>query len=492
MRPCAWLVLSTLALARLASGQADPEAQARRLLDDARQYMKDGREKQAFDNLQTIVSGFSQTDSVDDALLEIGRYHADVAGDVEAARQAFAQLAQQFPQSDGAPGAYYYLGRLRLAHARTAEDLDDALAQFDRLRSLYPRSDWVAAALHATGLVHRRAGRLRDSLVAQRRTSLEYPASIVAAEAQLEIGHVLALLDQPTKAMEEFQRVRNRFPDSAMAAVALDRITALLRLHGPGLTRFRRDAGWSLASGDVGRDVRAVLMDRQGQLWIASDKVNAAVPFDASGRMGASMRGQDLRTLSLTPRHEVLLTTRFGVRKAEGPRTFEMATKAGEPPEPLDKILAAAELPSGDWLVSDEKLKGVHRFDAAGKHVGPFPDTREREVVRIVIDGEGGIVWLDRKARSIETFDEGGRRQAQIGPRGTGYELIKPLDVAVDAFRNLYVADERAGVLVLARGGQLLTSVGQGSLDKPTALTLSDDGALLVYDEKERQIVRFH
>lgn len=492
MRVRAWILFSALGLGSVAWGQADPAAQARRLLEDAREYLRDGRHKQAFDNLQTIVNGFAQTDSVDDALLEIGRYHAEVEGDPEAARTAFAQLVQRFPQSDGAPGAYYFLGRLRLDNARTAEDLDDALAQFDRLQSLYPRSAWVAAALHATGLVHRRAGRLQESLAAQRRASLEYPASEVAAEAQFQIGHVLALLGEPGKALEEFQRVRNRFPDSPVAVRALDRSTALLRLHGVDGPRFRRDPSWSLPAGDVLRDVRAVLDGPGGNLWLASDKVGAAVPFDAEGRMGASLRGDDLRTLSLNVDGAVTLTTRYGVRWGSDIMNFPYAERSGQPAEPLDKILAAAQLASGEWLVSDENLEGVHRFDAAGKHLGAFPDAAKRQVTRIVVDGEGDVVWLDERARAVEVLDRQGRRRGQVAPRGSGYELERPRDVAVDPFRNLYVADEKAGVLVFGSDGKLLARFGQGELDKPTALALRKDGSVLVYDEKDRQLVRYH
>ena len=157
-----WLLaLALLAAAAPARAQSSsPDEQARRLLEDGRTYRSEGKSKQALDNFNTIVTGFQGTDSVDDALLEIGRYYLDVEGDDEKARQAFEQVAKRFPQSDGAPGAYYYLGWLALSRARTSAELDDALAQFTRVQRLYPGSAWVPKALYAAGLAHRKAGRL--------------------------------------------------------------------------------------------------------------------------------------------------------------------------------------------------------------------------------------------------------------------------------------------------------------------------------------------
>src|SRR5262249_14897199 len=152
-------VLAVLAPALL-HAQPSQNVQARALLDEGRAYWTQGKLKQALENFNIIVASFPNSDSVDQALLEIGRYNLDGESDPAKAKAAFEQVAKQYPQSPGAPGAYYYLGLLNLNRATTNADLDDALAQFTRVQSLYPRSEWVPRALQATGLVHRRAGRL--------------------------------------------------------------------------------------------------------------------------------------------------------------------------------------------------------------------------------------------------------------------------------------------------------------------------------------------
>ena len=481
--------LALLAAAAPALGQSSPEEQARRLLEDGRAYRSEGKAKQALDNFNTIVTGFPGTDSVDDALLEIGRHHLDVEGDDEKARQAFEQVAQRFPQSDGAPGAYYYLGWLTLTRAKTAAELEDALAQFTRVERLYSGSEWVPRALHAAGLAHRKAGRLPEAVEHERRVSMEYPTSEAAAAAQFRVGEGLALLGEPRQAMEEFQQVRNRFPRSEWAPRALERITALYRLHGSGKPTFALDPSYTAGAGELLKDVRAILMTPGGTLWIASEKVKSVVPVGPDGKLGPSLTTEEVRGLSLGPGGQLVVAAKTAVRV--GPRDIRTFTVPSDKPgetEPVDRISAALVTASGGMLVADEKRKRVHRYDARREYQAPFPDAREREVTRMAVDGEGGVVLLDRADRSVRVFDEAGRPLRTLGPRS---DMRKPVDVAVDAFQNIYVVDEDAGVLVFSPQGQLLATVGAQDLRKPTAVTIDPAGAVLVYDDKAQKVLRF-
>jgi hypothetical protein len=78
-----------------------------------------------------------------------------------------------------------------------------------------------------------------------------------------------------------------------------------------------------------------------------------------------------------------------------------------------------------------------------------------------------------------------------LAARGAGYELKKPVDVAVDAFRNFYVADAELGVLVFAPTGQLLATLSAAEARKPGAVAIDVEGSVLVYDEKSERVVRF-
>ncbi|HYN01502.1 MAG TPA: tetratricopeptide repeat protein [Vicinamibacteria bacterium] len=489
--PVLLFLVPLFAVAVSVAAQESQDEQARRLLEDGRTYRAQGKQKQALDNFNIVVSSFPATDSVGQALLEIGRYRMEVDGDAEKARAAFEQVTKQYARSDAAPGAYYNLGLLTLQRATTPAEIDDALAQFARVETLYPRSPWVPRALQASALAYRRAGRYAEAADLNRRVSLEYPASDAAAAAQFEIGQALALQGQPRLAMEEFQQVRNRFPQSPWAQPALERTTALYRLFGGAKPAFSPDPAFSLAAGDVLKDVRAIAVAPGGVLWIASDKTRSAVPFDTSGKAGPSLTAEEPRSLSLAPAGEIVLAGRTAVRV--GPkdvRTFSTPPeKPGAAAKPVDKILAAALTPGGSVLVSDEDREAVLRFDAKGQYLGAFPgkDATKRKVSRILVDGEGAVVTLDREDGAVRVWDETGRLLRTVGPAG----LKRPSDVAVDAFRNLYVADEELGILIFNPQGQLLATIASPEMKRPRAVTLDATGAVLVYDDRAERVLRY-
>lgn len=479
-----------VAVATVALAQESPDQQARRLLEDGRTYWAQGKLKQALDNFNTIVAGFANTDSIGPALLEIGRYRLEVDGDAEKARASFEQVAKQYPQSDAAPGAYYNLGLLTLGRATTAAELEDALAQLTRVLRLYPKSDWVPKALYAQGLVHRKAGRYGEAVDVARRVFLEYPSSDAAAAAQYLVGHGLALLGEPRQAMEEFQQVRNRFPDSEWAARALEKTTALYRLHGYDKPTFSVDPAYNVGVGDLSKDVRAILMTAQGTLWIASDKTKSAVPLDPAGKPGPGVQGEEPRALSLDPRGQVVFAARTAVRIGlKDIRSFTIPSDKPVP-EPLERINAAAVTPGGSVLVADEKRNRVYRYNARFEFQGTFPDpreTKEREVTRLFVDGEGGIVMLDRGEKTVRVYDETGKPLRSVGPTG----LRRPVDVAVDPFRNTYIADEELGVLIFSPQGQILHTLSGAELRRPKALTLDPAGAILVWDDKAEKVLKY-
>lgn len=486
------MAAALLLLAAAAAAQESPETQASRLLENGRAYMAQGKQKQALENFNIVVASFPSTEAVGEALLEIGRYYMEAENDPAKARAAFEQVTKQHARGDAAPGAYYYMGMLTLDRATASAEFDDALAQFARVETLYPRSAWVPRALAAQALVHRRAGRYAEATDLNRRVSLEYPASDAAALAQFEIGRSLALAAQPKLAMEEFQQVRNRFPQSRFAELALQRTTALYRLYGAAKPAFALDPGYAPGAGDLLKDVRALLVAPTGALWIASDKTRSATPVDPAGKIGAGYTAEDPRSLALAPSGEVILASRGAVRVgAKDIRSFTTPPeKPGALPKPVEKILAAAITPGGMVLVSDEDREAVLRYDGKGEYQGTFPggrDAAKRKVTRILLDGEGGIVALDRDEKTVRVWDEQGKPLRSVGPAG----LKKPADVAVDAFRNLYVADEETGILVFNPQGQLLTTIASPELRKARAVTLDASGAVLVYDERAQRVLRY-
>ncbi|HRB13382.1 MAG TPA: hypothetical protein PKU70_10245, partial [Vicinamibacteria bacterium] len=95
------------------------------------------------------------------------------------------------------------------------------------------------------------------------------------------------------------------------------------------------------------------------------------------------------------------------------------------------------------------------------------------------------------QARGDVVLDDAGRLVSKIGPRGPGFEWKKPVDVAIDLFSNLYVADEDQGIFVFSPKGDLMSTFGASDVKKSRAIAIDLTGAALVYDDRTETIVRF-
>ena len=479
------------AASRVPAQSPRPDDQAKRLLEDGRTDLANGRARQGLDALQTIVTGFPNSPYADDALLEIGKYAEDVEKNLTRAREVYDQIAKRYPQSDAAPGAYLQMGRIAFATAASQSAYDDALANFQRVVRLYPESSFVPHALAASAAVFRRAGRYDAAIDSARRAVLDHPGSEVAPEAQYELALSLVMAGDMQNAIEEFQRVRSSYPGHKAAARALSATTALFRLYGSERPVFTKDATFAMAAGDVLKDVRALAVTPAGVTWVASNKTTSAVSYDSSFKLGPSLTSEDPQTLAVSPQGEVVFASKLAVKVgSSGVFAF---TIPGEKPgevEAIDRIGAATILVSGDTLVSDLKRKRVLRFKG-GTFSSVFPDRTEREVVKLLTTPRGDAVMLRKDDRSIEIVDDSGRVVSKIGPRGTGFEWKKPVDVTVDAFSNLYVADEDQGIFVFSPRGELMTTFGASDVKKSRAIAIDVTGAALVYDDRTETIVRF-
>lgn len=482
--------LVLFATSSLAFAQPSSDEQARRLLDDGRRDLSQGRAQQALDAFQTIVTGFPASEYADDALLELGRYAEEVENDALRAREIYSQIAKKYPQGNAAPGAYLQMGRISFATASSQSALDEALANFQRVVRLYPESEFVPRALVGSAAALRRAGQFDAAIDAAQRAVLDHPSSEVAPEAQFELAQSLVMAGEVAEGMEAFQRVRSLHPESAAAARSLNAATALYRLYGNQQPVFLKDPSFPPLTGDLLKDVRSLAVTADGQLWITSNKTKSAVSFDPQMTMGASMAADEPQTLSVSPSGEVVLAARLAVRVGTtSVFTYAAPTdKAGEM-EAIDRISAATILVSGDTLVADSRRKRVLRF-SGNTFVSVFPDRSEREIIKLLTTPRSDVVMLNKGDKSVEVLDAAGRLRFKLGPRGPGFEWKKPADVAVDAFSNLYVADEDQGIFIFSNKGDLMATFG-AEVRKSRAIAIDPAGAALVYDERAQTVVRF-
>ncbi len=100
-------------------------------------------------------------------------------GSPQAARMAFGQLLQAYPNHDRVPDALYFMGE---AWAPTSPD--SAAAAYERVVRSYPTSGRAAAALYKLGLLAEQRGDRAAARVYYQRVLADYPRSEEAALAR--------------------------------------------------------------------------------------------------------------------------------------------------------------------------------------------------------------------------------------------------------------------------------------------------------------------
>lgn len=451
-------------------------------------FAQDGSYTEALTDFEAVVDLYPASPVADNALLEIARSHLEVTERLDLAAAYANRIVDDtsYSQEDAAPEAYILLARIAMARGHTSENLDAALAQLQRGVGLWPDAATVPQALFLTGEVHRRAGRFDAALEAYRRVIADHVFTTWAARAGLESGVLLAVAEDPVSAMVALQRVRDRWPDSPEAEVALERISILYRLYVRSPDRAFALGGELLNTRGM-RRIRGLLVDGQGDVYYATDRMvgqadPAAVPWPPAG-----------------DRPRALVADRFGemtaivrgtlVQRATAPVQL-LVPRPGEEPKELREIDAAGVTAAGDWLVMDRDERQIHRFSSAGGYRGVFAQGRATRLA-VGPHDQVAVVGRDDRVRLLE-----GPGSQEIPREGPSYEIDDPIAVAFDPFGHLYVVDEKR-VFIFGHDRQLLRQF-PASNDVPdaprkiTAFALDRFGGLVIADDDTHQIVRYH
>ena len=492
-----FVLISWLGAVSSASAQGGSSYIARQHLESGLQFYDQERYKQALNDFKIIVTSMADTDYADDAMLHIGQYYLDVEKDFDKARQNFDALLQRYPTGDKAPGAYFHLGLVALRSDRSGKSLDDAMANFQRVVRLYPQSEFVPAALTATGLALERLGRWQEAVDVYSQVVSEHANSSSAPAAQVAIGRSKVRLGDPFQGMLELQRVRNEYPDAAEATEALDLLTLVFRVYAnPRFGRpisFQKDATFRPQVQKF-KDVLALRLSPSGIHVLEKGKKRVAT-FDATGKLTGTQAAGAPKTLSVDPQGTLVVANQKAVIIGGLATVLKVPDEKGQ--KPLEKIAAATRDRFGNLYVYDESQRKVIRFDPSGSVKGPFPDSTPREVLLLEVDSSGNIMIMDKKDRSVEVFTPDGVRTAHLQKRGAKWALKKPVDVAVGGAGYIYLLDQDSGqVVVFDPSYQFVallppSNLGGGALGKPTTLDVDGTGALYVYDDKAKTVIRF-
>jgi hypothetical protein len=293
-----------------------------------------------------------------------------------------------------------------------------------------------------------------DALMKLARVQDEFGTTSAAADAGLWAGRVLVALGDPIAAMEEFQQVHNRWPKTQAAVSALAQGSLLRRLYARPAGNPAYGAPEKVG-GDKLEGVDSLAVTGRNAVYRAGEKTLATVVTVEGDQPPTGVFTRPRLTLDTDGRLVVCDGGRL-VAPAPAKALDLKMPRPNNPPKPLEKIDAAVQLSTGEWLVVDDNEKVIQKFSREGQYVQPFEGASSRavKVSRLAVNAFDEVAALDDSESRIVLFDATGATKGSIpyrkraadlkDPQDTAYELKDPKDLTFDAFGHLYVLDQKA------------------------------------------------
>jgi len=524
---------------------------------DARTYqqaldaLRQGKRDEAARALRKLFSDFPDSPYAPPSILKVAEmiYPAaswDQIGSatpavIKEAGDLLTTLAQKYRSSREAPRALVKLGYLALEPANPKAELDEACARFATAAQVYPDSDAADDAYFGSGIcesLRARPARAADNFG---RLLDEQPGSPLASEALYRFGAALSHLDDPAEAMLALQEVRSRYPDTRLAARALDRITLLRRMRlgtapgagsappggaaaggsgatggsggsgGPGAGlragapyRFDPDYGTATAAraGSAGRaeavpamrGASDIAIDAQGLAVVASPKAPGVFRLDAKGHIQERIAHPGPEFVAVGEGLAVYISGRdqiaVNARNWSGP---ELAGIDGRTPRDFGPI---AIDPLGRVYLLDRMENALLIFDRGRRLVGTLrpPSAKEGRFIDVAMGEDGGVYVLDGRSRLVVELHQG-RETTRTSLAALG--LQEPIALAVDLLGDLFVLDGRTGAVSIADStGRKIAAIplskeAESRLGDPSSVAVDAVGRVYLGGRKTGQVVRF-
>jgi sugar lactone lactonase YvrE len=162
----------------------------------------------------------------------------------------------------------------------------------------------------------------------------------------------------------------------------------------------------------------------------------------------------------------------------------------------LESPVSIAELPDGDFVVSDADAGAIYRLDSEGNPKGRWTDSKLARPTGLVWSDQAGQLYVsDTEAHEIAVFDHLGRRTETLGGPGIDPGRFNaPTHLAVDQ-QGLWVCDTfNARVQYLSFDGEPISAFGRrgmfiGNLTRPKGIAVLDDTIFVVESQHDHLLM---
>lgn len=471
----------------------------KRLLESGKTFLKEGKYQLALEDFNTLIRNSPKSPYADDAQLLIAKYYLDIEEDYTRAMEEFNKIITDFAGTDSAEAAYFYIGYINLIKGETQEQFNEALANFERIARLYPQSQWVDDALLNTSLSYERLKDYNKAIEKLDTLLAEYPEFENITKAYLLKARYYVYLGNYPDALLELQKLRNSYPNSPDASKALNMLTLLYRLAiKPNVKKepiYHYDAAFKLKMTENIKNAKSVIIDNQGDIFVADGKRDAVLQFSPEGDYKQQFFIKDPQNIYMDEKSKLIANNKKGILVENKFANLMVETQEG--PKEVEEAVSVVKDSYGRYIVSDKKSKQILFFDKNFKYLSSISNAFFREFTDLAIDAKDQIWILEQNDKSVQQLDLKGKTLYKIMSRGKGYELEEPIDIAVDTSDNLYVLDRKQKKIFIFNplydllGVFNLTVNGGSQLEKPTLIAVDEAGALYVFDDKIKNLLRY-
>lgn len=469
----------------------------------AESILREGKNKEARQAFWRVVDGYPDSSLADDALYRLATMDFDVkeideltrghAYGADAAFPLLENIRTDYGDSDRAADARYLQGLAHMVPGSKLYDLDRAFAAFREVVDVHPYSAATPAALRATATVELRAGHPGRALLYLERLLLQHPGHPETRQARLDAADAYLRLGLVREALVRLAPLQARNGPEAEAALDLATLLATLDLSGPaGLRPPVALRDFAPANNPL-RNASDMIVDRDGRLHVVVDGGKKIVRLDTKGNVTDERAVQGARRLFREPAGAIGWASADALHLSTG--TLSPCRTVGNNTRPVNDMAHVAMGADGSFFVMESGGKEVLRL---------APDGMFRNVVAqpgrgvdLALDRQGNIYVLDARSREVLVRSADGGDLGTMQLSSHAMRAQTPVALAVDDAYHVYVLDSKTkDILVLGDAGRLLARLhaepgSPEAVGDPKALAVSNSGAVLVYDARERVIRRF-
>lgn len=481
-----------LALAWLAGPvllAADPAA-AERQYRVARRLVVEGS-PEATAALQKVIELDPEGKLVDDSLVDqalllgIPRWPEDV-GSLEGAtaQQAMTLLTRvtdEFSLADRALQARYLRALLKLEPLASYDASDAGLELITAATAREPL-EWAHAARYALGWLAEQQTQLDRARNAYQRLVVDAPGGAAATRARTGLGR-MQLRDGrfgPAASLFEEALLLGAPPELHADSLKEAAVRALLAQASGSATPRRGEA---LASATGVRALMGMAATPDGGVLLGGERIAAAIRYDAAGTVVGRWSLIDIQAVAVDPFGNAYAAAGdkiFQLRADQAPRT--MATQGDFTP-----VTALAVDGTGRLWILDRRGEQIGKIEPGVGSPVPFGNLGRARLSALAWDGRR-LLALNTKDRTVVAIGADGAPQ-KVASAG----LLRPQALAAGPAGQIAVLDgKNRAAQMFDSSGSAIGAVSWGSvgMEKASAVSLAQDGSLLLFDPSSQRCVR--